>query len=317
MSFSIYKENVGKSYSLWDRLKTSTKVFGISGLSILFIIFIVWLCGVNNPHTPAGYVGYLTQGAVFGKTRFYGMQTGPTSSGITWMLYTTNVSITPYTYNEKFSEGSTVLAKNNLKIGFEVHIVWKIRKNQVKDFIENYSTLQYGDTPDKIAMKSYVNYVQEPLRTYSRDEVQKYDGLAIKDNITPIGEAIYTKILALCKNTPFDVQSVVVGNIQYPPEVVDAVSKKIATNQLLEQKSYEIEIEKKEKEKRIVNAEGVAKAMDIIQVKLTPQYLQHEAIEAQKAMVGSPNHTTIYIPVGPMGVPITGTFPTDQRSKEK
>ena len=33
-------------------------------------------------------------------------------------------------------------------------------------------------------------------------------------------------------------------------------------------------------------------------------------IEAQKAMVNSPNHTVVYIPSGPMGVPITGTFPT-------
>jgi hypothetical protein len=27
-------------------------------------------------------------------------------------------------------------------------------------------------------------------------------------------------------------------------------------------------------------------------------------------MVNSPNHTVVYIPVGPMGVPLTGTFPT-------
>jgi len=27
-------------------------------------------------------------------------------------------------------------------------------------------------------------------------------------------------------------------------------------------------------------------------------------------MVNSPNHTVVYIPVGPMGVPVTGTFPT-------
>jgi hypothetical protein len=37
-------------------------------------------------------------------------------------------------------------------------------------------------------------------------------------------------------------------------------------------------------------------------------YIQHEAIEAQEAMVGSPNHTVVYIPVGPMGVPITATM---------
>ena len=33
-----------------------------------------------------------------------------------------------------------------------------------------------------------------------------------------------------------------------------------------------------------------------------------EAIEAQKAMVGSPNHTTICIPVGPMGVRVVQTL---------
>jgi hypothetical protein len=44
--------------------------------------------------------------------------------------------------------------------------------------------------------------------------------------------------------------------------------------------------------------------MQIINERLTMQYIQHEAIEAQKAMVGSPNHTTIYVPVGPLGVPI-------------
>ncbi len=50
--------------------------------------------------------------------------------------------------------------------------------------------------------------------------------------------------------------------------------------------------------------------MQIIRGQLSAMYIQHEAIEAQKAMVNSPNNTVVYIPVGPMGVPITGTFPT-------
>ena len=48
--------------------------------------------------------------------------------------------------------------------------------------------------------------------------------------------------------------------------------------------------------------------MDVINQRLTPLYLQYEAIKAQQAMVGSPNHTTIYLPVGPMGVPLVGTL---------
>jgi hypothetical protein len=58
-----------------------------------------------------------------------------------------------------------------------------------------------------------------------------------------------------------------------------------------------------------VQAAGIANAMQIIRGQLSPLYVQHEAIEAQKLMVNSPNHTTVYIPVGPMGVPRTGTFP--------
>jgi hypothetical protein len=48
--------------------------------------------------------------------------------------------------------------------------------------------------------------------------------------------------------------------------------------------------------------------MQIIRGQLSPLYVQHEAIEAQKQMVNSPNHTVVYIPAGAMGVPLTGTF---------
>ena len=57
-----------------------------------------------------------------------------------------------------------------------------------------------------------------------------------------------------------------------------------------------------------MQAQGIANAMEIIRGQLSAMYIQHEAIEAQKAMVGSPNHTVVYIPVGPMGVPVTATM---------
>ena len=70
----------------------------------------------------------------------------------------------------------------------------------------------------------------------------------------------------------------------------------------------EIEIERKERTKREVQAQGIANAMQIIRGQLSDMYIQHEAIEAQKLMVNSPNHTVVYIPVGNMGVPLTATF---------
>jgi regulator of protease activity HflC (stomatin/prohibitin superfamily) len=271
-----------------------------------------WFVGSHNPFTPAGYVGYLTKGAIVGKSRFYGVQRGPTSSGRTWLLEVTNVSITPYTYSEEFTGNETVLSRDNLKIAFRVHTVWRVDDTKVPLFMERYSTTasrhDLERDPDIIVKVAYGNFVREPLRTFARDEVQRRNGLEVKDALIAIGDAVLARIRSYAEGSPFIISSVVVGNVQYPAEVADAVSRKLAATQELQRKDTEIEIERKERTKREVQAQGIANAMQIIRGQLSPMYVQHEAIEAQKSMVGSPNHTVVYIPVGPMGVPLTGTF---------
>ena len=291
----------------------------LQGVAIRFVIVLavaapfVWLVGARNPYTPAGYVGYLTKGAVFGRSRFHSIQRGPTSPGRTWLLNVTNVSVTPYTYTEEFVGDQAVLSRDNLKISFAVHTVWRVDEERVPLFMERFSTtITNGDhekAPDTIVKVAYSHFVREPLRTFARDEVQQRNGLTVKDELIPIGDAVLARIREYAADSPFIITSVVVGNVQYPSEVADAVSRKLAATQELERKDTEIEIERKERTKREVQAAGIANAMQIIRGQLSPMYIQHEAIEAQKLMVNSPNHTTVYIPVGPMGVPLTGTFP--------
>jgi regulator of protease activity HflC (stomatin/prohibitin superfamily) len=283
----------------------------LAATTVLVLIgVLVFFFGSSNPVTQAGYVGYVTRGAIFGHEQYIGLQTGPTSSGRGWLLNAINVSVTPYTYDEDFSGADTVLSSDSLKIAFRVHLVWRVRPDRVKQFVEEYSTLGATDSTDSIVQVAYRNFLREPLRTYARDEVQKYKGLEIKDHIDGIGATLTHRVLELTNETPFEVRSVVVGNIQYPPEIVDAVSKKLAATQELERQNTEIEIARREKEKRIIEAEGIAQATQIISQRLTSAYLQYEAIKSQREMISSPNHTTIYIPVGPMGVPLVGNLNT-------
>jgi regulator of protease activity HflC (stomatin/prohibitin superfamily) len=280
-------------------------------VAILAALF-VWFAGSRNPYTPAGYVGYLTKGAVMGKSRFYGVQRGPTSAGRTWLLDVTNISVTPYTYTENFTGEDAVLSRDNLKIAFRVHTVWRVDETRIALFMERFSTTvlrqERDRDPDSIVQVAYANFVREPLKTYARDEVQRRDGLEVKDALIQIGDAVLERIRRYADASPFTITSVVVGNVQYPEEVANAVSRKLAATQELQRKDTEIEIERKERTKREVQAQGIANAMAIIRGQLSPMYIQHEAIEAQKQMVNSPNHTVVYIPVGPMGVPLTGTF---------
>jgi len=297
----------------------------ISGAILVFVILtassVVWLIGSRNPYTPAGYVGYLTKGAFIGQSRFYGVQRGPTSTGRGWLLDVNNISVTPYTYTEEFVGDSAVMSRDNLKIGFRVHTVWRVDGDRVPLFMERYSTTVDRDTihkdPDAVVKVAYANFVKEPLRTFSLDEVQRRNGLEVKDALIAIGDAVLKRIREYADGSPFAIDSVVVGNVQYPEEVASAVSRKLAATQELARKDTEIEIERKERTKREVQAQGIANAMEIIRGQLSGMYIQHEAIEAQKLMVGSPNHTVVYIPVGPMGVPITATMEATTGSPRK
>jgi regulator of protease activity HflC (stomatin/prohibitin superfamily) len=283
------------------------RLLAVLGLGIIA----VGILGCTNPSTPAGYVGYVTKHPYTMPARFYALQTGPTSTGLGWMLEVTNISVTPNTSTEQFVGPTAVLAKDNLHIEFQAHLLWKVEPQNVKNFVE-----KYGETGDNPLSNAYVNFIKEPFRTYTRDEVQKYDGLDIKDNIDAIGSAVQDRILALTKGTPFTIISVVIGNIQYPDTVAQSVANKLAATQVLEQTTIEIQTAKAKAQIREADAEGVAKAMDTINQKLTPLYVQYEAIQAQQKMVDSPNHTEIYIPVGPMGVPIVGTMRPGQEGKE-
>jgi len=285
-----------------------------SDAKFVMLVVVVLLCvvllgaglfGCNNPSTPAGYMGYVTRRAVFGKTTFVEMQTGPTSTGLGWLLHVTNISITPYTYDEPMH----VLSKDNLSVGFVIHIIWRVKPTfeGVKEFTEHYSILEQGTNPDVIAQTAYNNFIKQPMCNAARNETQARNAFELKNDMQEISHDIDSTMHVWVGNAPFDIMNVVIGDISYDPTVTDAISKKLATTQLLQQKDAEIDIARKDATKRLIEAEGIAKSMDVVQSKLTPLYVQHEAIDAQKLMVNAPNHTTIYIPIGANGVPVVST----------
>jgi hypothetical protein len=97
---------------------------------------------------------YLTRGAVFGQARFHGVQRGPVSSGRRWLVHVDNISVTPYTYAEAFSGDDAVLSRDNLKIAFSIHTVWRIDDTRVPLFMDRFSTTVQKNAPTSFASPS-------------------------------------------------------------------------------------------------------------------------------------------------------------------
>ncbi|WP_054113246.1 SPFH domain-containing protein [Marinagarivorans algicola] len=261
------------------------------GKFFVLMIGVLGLVSCSNPNTPAGFEGYVfEEPRIFGAGGYRSALVGPSNYGVSlWRNRVINIDTRPNTYTELFD----ILAKDDLKISFNFHAVIAIKPNTVKAVVENYG----GD-------HWYKRYVKETFRTYVRDAVQRYDSRALKTHREDIATEVTQKLQLLLDQTPFDVTQVVVGNIHYPAIVATAVEKKLAAQQLLAEKETQKEIARKDAEIRVEEAKGIAQAQQIINTTLTPNYLQHEAINAQLKMAESPNHTTVYIPVGNNGIPM-------------
>jgi hypothetical protein len=87
----------------------------------------------------------------------------------------------------------------------------------------------------------------------------------------------------------------------------DANNEVLVNEIRIKQQEQLILVEQQKAQIRIQEAKGISESQKIINATLTDQYLQHEAIQAQEKMAGSPNHTQIYIPVGNNGIPLVKT----------
>ncbi len=247
--------------------------------------------GCSNPSTPAGHEGYVyEQPRILGKGGYKGSVEGPGNFGASvWRNRVINIDVRPNTYSEDFQ----ILARDDLNVAFTVNAIISVRPGSVQDVVQKYGGEDW-----------YRRYVREPFQTFVRTEVQAYESRAIKEHRGDIAGNVEQSLHGHLEGTPFELVNLVVGNIDYPEVVTLAVEKKLAAQQLLEEKEVQKEIAMRDAEIRIEEAKGIAEAQKIINETLTVNYLQHEAIMAQEKMANAPNHTTVYIPVGANGMPL-------------
>lgn len=251
-------------------------------------------CGFTNPETSAGHEGYVYESPrIFGKGGFLGTQKGPANFGFSFFRNeVVNVDMMVGSYPELFE----ILCKDKVNMKVSAQALISLKAGSSKDVVEKYN----GD-------KWYATKVRNVFRGLIRASVQKFTSGELKDS----REVLYTEVLAGLKSylndTPFVLEKVVIGNIDFPAKIVNEIENRVAMEE--QEKAMEIREKIKEKEARlrVVEAKGIAEAQLIIDKSLTNNYLQYEAIKAQAKMADSPNHTTVYIPVGNNGIPIIRT----------
>lgn len=255
------------------------------------------LSACTNPQTPAGFEGYVYHvPLMFGESGYRSTLVGPASTGLAWRLFVENVDMRAKSQSEQFN----LLTSDNLSVAFEVNTRLRVRPGGSKEIVEEWGT------------DWYERNVREPLRTVVRQEITQVSATDIQLRTDEVRARIFEASEELYAETPIELLSVDIGNIQFPKEVTQAIERKIATEQELQRQEFLRAKTRKEAGIKVLEALKVAKQQEIISSTLDPIYVQRMAVQAYRRLAASSNKTVMVLPNTAQGTGLPQVLPASE-----
>ena len=242
-------------------------------------------------------MGYVYHIPLFvGDAHYINNQIGPTSTGMVWRQFVTNVDVRPKNYTEEFR----ILSRDNLNVEFEAHARISVRPSEVEALVEEYRDVRSNNQRDGFP-RWYERAVRQPFRTAVRDVVHGFDAYTIQSQTQEIGQQILLRLQEEYTDSPFVFETMSIGNLSYPAAINAEIQRKLAAEQDLERMVRERQIAEQQAEIMITTARGRAAAQRIVNETLTPLYVQHEMLEGFKALSRTSRATIVAAPVSESG----------------
>lgn len=240
---------------------------------------------------PAGHVGVVD---VFGNVDMQQRR-----AGLNLVNPFANLIIMDIQTQER-KESMGVPSKEGLTMNVDISILYRLTPEKAsviyKTVGADYDDVVISPQFRSAVREATVYYEAKALYTSSRDEITN---------------KIFADLEKMFSERGVIIEKVLLRAIQLPLTVSQAIEEKLKAEQESEQMKFVLTKQSQEAERVIIEAKGIAAAQAIINKTLTPQYLQHEAIQAQVAMANGPNHTVVYIPSGDNGIPLVRAMNKD------
>jgi regulator of protease activity HflC (stomatin/prohibitin superfamily) len=199
-----------------------------------------------------------------------------------------------YDVREKqLEESMSVLSSNGLNIKLDVTVRVNPGYNNIGELHEQFGR-DYMNSLVRPEIRSSVRKIigrfnPEELYSTRRDEVQ---GLISND------------LDSVLRKNFVEMKAVLIRDIVLPEKVRTAIEEKIEAEQLALKYEYILDQERKEAERRIIEAEAKAESNRILNASLTPNILRDKGIEATLDLANSSNSKVIVVGSGDDGLPL-------------
>lgn len=201
-----------------------------------------------------------------------------------------------YKYDVKKQEQEEmmeVLSSNGLEIKIDLSIRYRPIENEV-GLLHN----QIGaDYVRKIIIPEVRSSTRKVIGEYTPEELYSSKREAIQ-------QEILSMTAATLKENYIDLDALLIRSVILPPNIKEAIESKLKQEQISQEYEFRIEKEKKEAERKRIEAEGIQQFQEIVSEGINANLLKWKGIEATQDLAKSPNAKVVVIGSGEEGLPL-------------
>ncbi|MDX2249233.1 MAG: prohibitin family protein [Bacteroidia bacterium] len=186
-----------------------------------------------------------------------------------------------------------VLANNGLTINLDLTILYKPISEKLPQ-LHNDIGEEYANT---IIVPEIRSAIREVIGKYDPEELYASKRDAIQTEV-----AVKMEKALSSKNIHMD--AVRIRNVVLPATIRDAIETKLQAEQESRKYDFLIDKEKKEAERKKIEAEGIKEYQNIVSQSLSDRLLKWQGIEATKELANSQNTKVIVVGSGESGLPL-------------
>ena len=294
LNINAFKIN---NYKNMDTINVSKKedlkkVKKFLGWGVLVVV-IIWLFFSSIIIVEAGQTGVYH---LFGKVK-----DNEVSSGfhlINPLAKVTTMSIRTQDYTMSFvgDEGTkqgvdsiSALTKEGLEVNLDITVLYRLEESKASDIYREVGL----DYEAKIIRPVIRSTIRQTIATYNSKDIysEKREQASIN---------IYEDLNELLFDRGIITEEVLLRNVQLPTNLAKSIQEKLQAEQESQKYEFILQKEEKEKQRKLIEAEGQRDAQAIINESLSPNYLYYLYIKELKDREG-----TIYVPTSPdSGMPM-------------
>ena len=190
-------------------------------------------------------------------------------------------------------ETMDVLSKNGLNITVELSYRFQPEASKI------------GYLHDEIG-KEYINRIIKPeIRSATREVIGQYLPEELySTKREAIQDEIFVKTAANVAEKHIVLDAILIRSVQLPENLRAAIEQKLQEEQLAFQFDFKLDRERKEAERKIIEAQAKADANRILNASLTDKILRDKGIEATLTLATSPNSKVVIVGGEGDGLPL-------------